>query len=257
MSMKVTPKVILSKFPSMHSIDCVFSDMSYPNQNERISFPEFGVELVGNFELINGLLQNLIKIVSEPGFNSPSVIDDPNDTEGSSTPIHVLPESWHDNWLFCRKRMNNRQLQNHLFRSSSLFHLFQEDPVAMLVPNPVEELKAKVGARDIDELSDLSERLSVASNDECCFSPSSEEMEHDKAESGKLFPSLDGQERDLEHTEYAVLPLQIETSSDESNDLTLTKNDLTLTKVPNELKVEDGGVIKLECQVHGKRPLGN
>ena len=74
----------------------------------------------------------------------------------------------------------------------------------MLVPNPVDSLdsKARIGQKDVDEVSEMSERLSEASLDLASmlsFSSASDEEEE--------LHSLE-QQRDLEHTEYSVLPLR-------------------------------------------------
>ena len=76
------------------------------------------------------------------------------------------------------------------------------DFVSMLVPNPTEgqDSKARIGQKDVDEVSEMSERLSEASLDLASllsFS-SSDEDEMNSLE----------QQRDLEHTEYSVLPLR-------------------------------------------------
>ncbi|XP_076762748.1 uncharacterized protein LOC143430385 isoform X3 [Xylocopa sonorina] len=69
------------------------------------------------------------------------------------TKIHidmVSPvESWEENWLFQKKRVQT-----------------QADPVAMLVPNPSADFKALIGDKDAEDTSDLSECSSAQSDEE-------------------------------------------------------------------------------------------
>lgn len=74
--------------------------------------------------------------------------DDPDTTTthiGLVSPI----ESWEENWLFQKKRVQS-----------------QADPVAMLVPNPSADFKALIGDKDAEDTSDLSECSSAQSDEE-------------------------------------------------------------------------------------------
>ena len=77
----------------------------------------------------------------------------------------------------------------------------------MLVPNPLEgqDWKCRIGQKEVDEVSEMSERNSEASLDlVSLISFSSNDEENDDR-----FISLEeGQQKDLEHTEYSVLPLR-------------------------------------------------
>lgn len=64
-------------------------------------------------------------------------------------------ESWEENWLFQKKKMQARS-----------------EPVAMLVPNPSEEFRALIGDKDAEDTSDLSE----------CCAQSDEEIEQELQE---------------------------------------------------------------------------
>ncbi len=109
--------------------------------------------------------------------------------------------------------------------------------MAMLVPNPRSQLRAQIGNKDVDEVSELSERdLTVDDlSDETESTPSS-----------SAFPSL---ERNLEHTEYALLPSSVRTSK--------ATAEIALEVAPEkELKLEEGKTAVLECSVVGKKPIG-
>ncbi|XP_037085625.1 uncharacterized protein LOC119106133 [Pollicipes pollicipes] len=62
--------------------------------------------------------------------------------------------SWEENWLFRRRRLTQAN------------RLLGEEAVPMLVPDPSQRVAVTVGSRDVDELSDLSERGSESSLEE-------------------------------------------------------------------------------------------
>ncbi|XP_050053352.1 uncharacterized protein LOC114124456 isoform X2 [Aphis gossypii] len=83
-----------------------------------------------------------------PEFGSDSIEDgstiDPDD-QGISTTV----DSWEDNWLFQKKRVNRMSGSNN-------YH-HHPVPVPMLVPNPSEVTRPLIGDRDADETSELSD----------------------------------------------------------------------------------------------------
>lgn len=58
-------------------------------------------------------------------------------------------DSWEENWLFQRRRLKAGGTTGSVQRSPM--------PVPMLVPNPSEDFKARIGDRDAEEVSDLSD----------------------------------------------------------------------------------------------------
>lgn len=76
-------------------------------------------------------------------FSESSVVDP--DDQGISTTV----DSWEDNWLFQKKRVNR------LSGSNNYHH--HPVPVPMLVPNPCEVTRPLIGDRDADETSELSD----------------------------------------------------------------------------------------------------
>ncbi|XP_068982625.1 titin homolog isoform X5 [Bombus flavifrons] len=96
----------------------------------RVPFPELGMDII------------------DPCQESEDSQDDPDTTTthiGLVSPI----ESWEENWLFQKKRVQS-----------------QADPVAMLVPNPSADFKALIGDKDAEDTSDLSECSSAQSDEE-------------------------------------------------------------------------------------------
>ena len=132
--------------------------------------------------------------------------------------------------------------------------------------------RARIGDKDIDEVSILSEHLSFAS--ESSFPSSSESTQQEALEldaAKNFFPSLELQ-RDLEHTEYAVAPQRRESelscvSTDEEEEDSLSPppprpplpapSTLSFDLTPPEaLVTEAGRVLTVECQVGGGGGVG-
>ena len=109
-----------------------------------------------------------------------------NNTNGSKALLcHQSIEDWEENWLF-----RKRQRPPGIFNTASSLTMLTDDPVAMLVPLPNDEAgsKAQIGEKDIDEVSELSERAaSVTSSID--------------------YSTTSSEENDLEHTKYSVMSL--------------------------------------------------
>ena len=91
---------------------------------------------------------------------------------------------------------------------------------------------------DIDEVSELSERLSVASSMEDIMFSSLEE---------------DGQQQDLEHTECAVSAPRRDNSAVTGGD----EGDIEFGPVETAVSADEGCAVKLECRiVSGLKPIG-
>ncbi|KAK9307255.1 hypothetical protein QLX08_002294 [Tetragonisca angustula] len=95
----------------------------------RVPFPELGMDII------------------DPSQESDS--QDEPDTPRAHIGLVSPIESWEENWLFQRKRVQS-----------------QADPVAMLVPNPSADFKALIGDKDAEDTSDLSECSSAQSDEE-------------------------------------------------------------------------------------------
>eukprot|EP00095_Tigriopus_kingsejongensis_P000922 maker-scaffold186_size273091-snap-gene-1.42 protein:Tk00922 transcript:maker-scaffold186_size273091-snap-gene-1.42-mRNA-1 annotation:"hypothetical protein L798_13875" len=217
----------LSKYPSMHSMDCVLADIVRFEMEEPVAFPEFGMDLVDR--------------------------DCKHANDQSTLPLST--STWEDNWLFCQKRLKARN-SFRVNRSA----LFYNEPVAMLVPNPNEDqvTRAMIGNREIDELSELSERQSVASLEYSTSSSAPSDEEDAALPSSSEYPSLEGQ-KDLEHTEYAVLPNQRQRKRDPeelSPTASISPGDLSFLESPTgTVNVMAGKTARLKAVVQGSRPI--
>ncbi|XP_053986037.1 uncharacterized protein LOC128880225 isoform X2 [Hylaeus volcanicus] len=99
----------------------------------RVPFPELGMDII------------------DPSQESSEDSQDEPDTSTTPTRIALVSpvESWEENWLFQKKRIQT-----------------QADPVAMLVPNSSADFKAMIGDKDAEDTSDLSECSSTQSDEE-------------------------------------------------------------------------------------------
>ncbi|GAB6028215.1 hypothetical protein CHUAL_002409 [Chamberlinius hualienensis] len=98
-------------------------------QSHKVSFPEFGVDILEN-----------------------AIVTDGNHISSSDETLFMaIIEKWERNWLFRKKKSISP------FRNMGDV-IIGEEPIAMLVPNPQEGVKVMIGNRDIDELSEMSEK---------------------------------------------------------------------------------------------------
>ncbi|XP_064475242.1 uncharacterized protein LOC135389152 isoform X3 [Ornithodoros turicata] len=119
------------------------------NQQNRVPFPEMGVDLVdpGVFLGDEGEEEE-----EEPGILVASITD------------------WEENWLFRKKQRSNALAA---FRGGRYARYF--DPINMLIPNPTKEEGVLLGSREVDEFSEMSEKFSVGSLELPSLSESEEE----------------------------------------------------------------------------------
>ncbi|XP_076659640.1 uncharacterized protein LOC143362968 isoform X4 [Halictus rubicundus] len=106
------------------------NDVLAIRNTHRVPFPELGMDIIDP---------------SQDSEDSQDEVDTPTTHMGLVSPI----ESWEENWLFQKKRVQT-----------------QADPVAMLVPNPSADYKALIGDKDAEDTSDLSECSSAQSDEE-------------------------------------------------------------------------------------------
>ena len=83
------------------------------------------------------------------------------------------PHNWEENWLF-KKRKRSDSKSDIMLGYMAL--VLSELPVQMLIPNPIDKIRALVGDREADQLSELSEHNSFGSLE---FSDDESEYESD------------------------------------------------------------------------------
>ncbi|XP_076638369.1 uncharacterized protein LOC143350269 isoform X4 [Colletes latitarsis] len=107
------------------------NDVLAIRNTHRVPFPELGMDII------------------DPSQESEDDSQDEPDTPTTHIGLVSPIESWEENWLFQKKRVQT-----------------QADPVAMLVPNPSGDFKAMIGDKDAEDTSDLSECSSAQSDEE-------------------------------------------------------------------------------------------
>ncbi|XP_043255353.1 uncharacterized protein LOC122399061 isoform X5 [Colletes gigas] len=107
------------------------NDVLAIRNTHRVPFPELGMDII------------------DPSQESEDDSQDEPDTPTAHIGLVSPIESWEENWLFQKKRVQT-----------------QADPVAMLVPNPSGDFKAMIGDKDAEDTSDLSECSSAQSDEE-------------------------------------------------------------------------------------------
>lgn len=99
----------------------------------------------------NLILDSQLKCVAGAKEEDYDEDDERSDLSQSPHPTDVISpmDSWEENWLFQRRRLKAGSTTGTAQRSPM--------PVPMLVPNPSEDFKARIGDRDAEEISDLSD----------------------------------------------------------------------------------------------------
>ena len=117
-------------------------------------------------------------------------------------------------------------------------------PVSMLVPNPVLVSKAQIGNKDYDLVSELSERISIASSDLSSLSQVGSEMtEEMETEDSRQ----EREEADQEYTIYDLLPPPRSV---------ISTSGLAWLSVPQDISSHQGKILTLHCAASGDKPIG-
>nr|XP_012153992.1 PREDICTED: uncharacterized protein LOC100881454 isoform X5 [Megachile rotundata] len=136
---QMEPTVSLMIEERIEEVTTTYASDEEPKENDalairnahRVPFPELGMDIIDPSQESSEDSQD------EPGTPTAHI--------GLVSPV----ESWEENWLFQKKRVQT-----------------QADPVAMLVPNPSADFKALIGDKDAEDTSDLSECSSAQSDEE-------------------------------------------------------------------------------------------
>ncbi|XP_069675416.1 uncharacterized protein [Periplaneta americana] len=114
-------------------LDFYLSGLNFIKQR-RVPFPELGVD-----------------IVDGPKEDEYDEEEEHSESSQSPQPTDLISpvDSWEENWLFQRRRLKAGGASNSTQQSPM--------PVPMLVPNPSEDFRARIGDRDAEEVSDLSD----------------------------------------------------------------------------------------------------
>ncbi|KAH7961169.1 hypothetical protein HPB52_004348 [Rhipicephalus sanguineus] len=132
----------------------------------QVPFPEMGVDIVTPYALDS----------DEEELEGDDVDGHEGSVKGSDdTPARIWTtcvQDWEDNWLF-RQRKRNAALG--AFRGGRYAAYY--DPINMVIPNPSDDCgRVRLGSKDLDELSEMSEKLSVGSLELSSASDSEEDL---------------------------------------------------------------------------------
>ncbi|XP_075750148.1 uncharacterized protein LOC119186953 isoform X7 [Rhipicephalus microplus] len=137
------------------------------SREHRVPFPEMGVDIVTPYALDS----------DEEELEGDDVDGHEASAKGSGddTPARIWTtcvQDWEDNWLF---RQRKRSAALGAFRGGRYAAYY--DPINMVIPNPSDDCgRVRLGSRDLDELSEMSEKLSVGSLELSSASDSEEDL---------------------------------------------------------------------------------
>ncbi|XP_077555827.1 uncharacterized protein LOC144170124 isoform X3 [Haemaphysalis longicornis] len=134
------------------------------SREHRVPFPEMGVDIVTPYA-VDSEEEEADDVDGHAAGGSP---------QGGSAVAPVWTtcvQDWEDNWLF---RQRKRSSTLGAFRGGRYAAYY--DPINMVIPNPSDDGgRVRLGSRDLDELSEMSEKLSVGSLDLSSASDSEED----------------------------------------------------------------------------------
>jgi hypothetical protein len=213
----------------------------------KVPFPEAGVDIVD------------VNI----GFSG---LNDDDLSEDSGIKLTDL-QTWEENWLFKKKKKANNQ-SDILYGYMAL--TMTGCPVSMFIPNPSQKVNTTIGAKEVDELSELSEHNSVGSLE---FSDDESENE-DELSSCQTLNSISTVEvTDIQTSDRAVttknkslrnknkpivklspkvpnfMPIELRTSRASSD------SDPSFILRPGNACVQSGIIVQFCCKAKGTKPL--
>jgi hypothetical protein len=213
----------------------------------KVPFPEAGVDIVDVNVDFSGL-------------------NDEDLSEDSGIKMTDL-QTWEENWLFKKKKKANNK-SDILYGYMAL--VMTGRPVSMLIPNPSQKVNTTIGAKEVDELSELSEHNSVGSLE---FSDDESENENEnELNSCQTLNSISTVEvSDIQSSGRAVttkskplrnknkpivklspkvpnfMPIELRTSRASSDPYFILR--------PGDACVQSGIIVQFCCKAKGTKPL--
>ena len=207
--------MVLAEYASSHSfLDSILTTIDVDNFSNNVEFPEFGKLLVENI---------------------PHSEIDPINT------MKIDTRTWGDNWKVDGINKFEEQTFHDVDGRKKIQRTLTPEVVPLLVPQSSESSKVIIGGKDVDEVSILSEKMSVGSIE---YSPSG--SEEDMVDIDVQNQTIDAFLREENNTESAY--------NDEL--LVSSKSSLSLLSAPSSQTVEEGTILSLSCFVQGIKPIG-
>ena len=208
--------MVLAEYASSHSLlDSILTTIDVDNVSNNVEFPEFGKCLVENIPLSEIDPLSMVKI----------------DTT-----------TWGDNWKVDGISQFEEQVFYDVEGGKKIKRTLTPEVVPLLVPQSSESSKVIIGGKDVDEVSVLSEKMSVGSIE---YSPS--ESEEDIVDIDAQNETIEAFFREENNEESVV----------EHDELIITSNpSLSLLSAPTNMTVVEGTIMSLSCSVEGIKPVG-
>ena len=210
--------LVLAEYASSHSLlDSILSTIDIEKVSNSVEFPEFGKNLVENFDQSELDPVGMTRIVSR---------------------------TWGDNWTVEGVDKFEEQVFLEVEGRKTVRKTLTPEVVPFLVPQSSNHPRVIIGGKDVDEVSVLSEKMSIGSIE---YSSSENEEE-------------DTGDFDVQNETIAAF-LREETesnSTDDDNDDQIISSHpvLSLISAPEDTSVETGTILSLSCSVQGIKPIG-
>eukprot|EP00105_Crassostrea_gigas_P035123 XP_019919271.1 PREDICTED: uncharacterized protein LOC105319247 isoform X4 [Crassostrea gigas] len=236
------------------------------HDTDKYSFPDFSEDYEDNEFFQNEvdpdlLSMNLAPILEEDEENYQEE-DEENEEGASLNPRNSDDKSWRDNWIFNRSGLSfNSSLGGGGLAGRTL------DEVYVTVPQPDDDITARVGNRDVDQMSDdLSEGHEDLMDDEVSFfAKSVDEIARITTRMTSSSPCL------RPHSSTSVQTVDSDTSLETSVSLrsSISKAEPTYIEElipaegddpkfdipPESMTVKEGEPAKFSCRVSGTEPI--
>ena len=208
-------EMVLAEYASSHSLlDSILTTIDVDNFSNNVEFPEYGKLLVENV---------------------PRSEIDPINT------VKIDTRTWGDNWKVDGIDKFEEQTFHDVDGRKKIKQTLTPEVVPLLVPQSSESSKVIIGGKDVDEVSILSEKMSIGSIE---YSPS--ESEEDMVDIDVQNQTIEVFLREENNVESAY--------NDEP--LAASKSSLSLLSAPSNQTVGEGTIISLSCSVQGIKPIG-
>lgn len=258
--------VIVNRDESKSEFESRLSTYDRLHDTDKYSFPDFSEDYEDNEFFQNEvdpdlLSMNLAPILEEDEENYQEE-DEENEEGASLHPRNSDDKSWRDNWIFNRSGLSfNSSLGGGGLAGRTL------DEVYVTVPQPDDDITARVGNRDVDQMSDdLSEGHEDLMDDEVSFfAKSVDEIARITTRMTSSSPCL------RPHSSTSVQTVDSDTSLDTSVSLRSSVSKAEPTYIeelipaegddpkfdipPESMTVKEGEPAKFSCRVSGTEPI--
>merc|ERR1711892_538279 len=208
-------EMVLAEYASSHSLlDSILTTIDVDNVSNRVEFPEYGKSLMENV--------------------SSSQID-------PVSMVKMDSKTWGDNWKVDGINKFEEQVFLDVDGQKKMKRTLTPEVVPLLVPQSSDRPRVIIGGKDVDEVSVLSEKMSVGS-----IEYSSSESEEDMADIDVQNETIETFLREESKTDPAVY----------HDELIISNNPpLSLLSAPGDIHLQEGRILSQSCSVLGIKPI--